>query len=86
MDGVEIVAYKAFGAVDLRGATLADRHFASLFPQGDRNHPNERRKHTVDPLAYFRSKTVQTMGGSSLHHPPLSYFFSRREVCWKMHC
>ena len=65
MDRVEIVAYKAFVAVDLKRPVLTPGRFASHAPQEGRNPHTERRCPDADPLAYFRSKPVQTMGGSS---------------------
>jgi len=63
MDGVEIVAYRAIVSVDLRGQALPHGCLAMISIQGGGNH-HEGRRPEVDPLAYLRSKTVQTMGGS----------------------
>jgi hypothetical protein len=45
---------------------VAHGYFASLSPQGGGNRHNEKRSYGDNPLVYFRSKTVQTMGGSSM--------------------
>ena len=68
MDRVEIGAHRPCVKVDVKGPTLAHGYFASLSPQGGGNRHNERRSYGDNPLAYFRSKTVQTMGGSSDIH------------------
>jgi hypothetical protein len=63
MDRVEIVAYRAIVRADLRGRALPHGFFAMIAAQGGGNHHNQNRRQEVDPLAYFRPKTVQTLGG-----------------------
>jgi hypothetical protein len=66
MDRVEIVAYRPCVKVDVKGPTLAHGYFASLSPQGGGNRHNERRSYGDNPLAYFKSKTVPTMGEAQI--------------------
>jgi len=69
MDRGRIVAYKRSWREDFVGRvaqTLLSATQPSFLCSGMRKRNNqERRSHDVDSIAYFRSKTVQSMGGSS---------------------
>ena len=79
MDGVEIVAYKRSWSEMLSGAPapMAVRGTRSLPrpTQGPGRPQNERRLPDRNSLAYFRTKPVQTMGGSSPFFGPACSVF-----------
>jgi hypothetical protein len=64
MDRVEIVRYRAIVSAVLRGPARPEGYFAMISIQEGANPQNKSRGQEVDPLAYLRPKTVQTMGGS----------------------
>lgn len=65
---VEIVRYKANVSVDLRGPLLPNGHLPMISTQEGKNHYDKTDRQEVDPLAYLRPKTVQSMGVSSDHY------------------
>jgi len=64
MDQDEIVAYKAIVSVDLRGAALQNRDLAMISVREGNNGYDKTGPQEIYPLACFRLKTVQVMGGS----------------------
>ena len=71
MDGSEIAACRRSWSDILSGppAQTANQDVRPAFlgQEGGGRTRNERRMQDRDPLAYSRSKTVQTMGGSSVN-------------------
>jgi hypothetical protein len=54
-----------FVKVDAKGPTVVCGHIGYLSLIGGGNRHSDRKSYGDNPLIYFRSKTVQTMGGSS---------------------
>lgn len=69
MDRDRIVAYKRSWREDFVGRVAQTTRSATqpsfLCSGAGKRNNQERRFHDVDSIAYFRSKTVQPMGGSS---------------------
>jgi hypothetical protein len=69
MDQREIAPYNRSWSEVVSGPQAQTMQFAAqAVSEGEhrsRRTPNERRRPHKDPLAYFRRKPVQTMGGSS---------------------
>jgi hypothetical protein len=66
MDRGEIAVYRAIVEADLRGPALRDGHPAAISVQEGGNRRNATTSQGIDPLAYLRLKTVQTMGEANL--------------------